>query len=235
MRIAIVSDIHGNRTAFEAVLTDLRETSPDLIFHGGDIAQGGSSPVEVLDQIRDLGWPGVAGNADEFLPMPETLEVFASETPAIQPMLPMIREMGAATRKALGDERLGWLRALPRTQVHGDIALVHASPGSVWKSPLHNATDAEIESIYSPLGRRIVVYGHIHHPFIRTVANITVVNSGSVSMSFDGDPRASYLLIDDSVPSIRRVEYDLDCELKLLSTCGLPHSDWVAKMLIGRQ
>ena len=61
MRIAIVSDIHGNLTAFEAVLADVRETSPDLILHGGDLADSGSSPAEIVDQIRDLGWQGVAG------------------------------------------------------------------------------------------------------------------------------------------------------------------------------
>jgi protein phosphatase len=62
MRIAIVSDIHGNRTAFEAVLADLRQTSPDLILHGGDLADAGASPVEIVDRIRDLGWQGVVGN-----------------------------------------------------------------------------------------------------------------------------------------------------------------------------
>ena len=71
MRIAVVSDIHGNRTAFKAVLADLRETSPDLILHGGDLADGGSSPAQVVDRIRDLGWQGVAGNADELLWRPE--------------------------------------------------------------------------------------------------------------------------------------------------------------------
>lgn len=60
MRIAILSDIHGNRTAFEAVLADLRQTPPDLVLHGGDLADGGSSPVEIIDHLRELGWPGVA-------------------------------------------------------------------------------------------------------------------------------------------------------------------------------
>lgn len=67
MRIAIVSDIHGNRTALEAVLADLRQTSPDLILHGGDLADSGSSPVEIVDRVRDLGWQGVIGNTDEML------------------------------------------------------------------------------------------------------------------------------------------------------------------------
>jgi hypothetical protein len=52
-----------------------------------------------------------------------------------------------------------------------------------------------------------------------------------VSLSYDGDPRAAYLLLDDYKPAIRRVEFDLDRELKALAGCGLPHSDWVAKML----
>ena len=56
MRIAVVSDIHGNRTAFEAVLADLQQTPPDLILHGGDLADGGSSPVEIVDRIRYLGY-----------------------------------------------------------------------------------------------------------------------------------------------------------------------------------
>ncbi|MFZ0593690.1 MAG: metallophosphoesterase, partial [Bryobacteraceae bacterium] len=67
MRIAIVSDIHGNRTALEAVIADLRQMSPDLTFHGGDLAHGGASPAETVDRIRDLGWQGVLGNTDEML------------------------------------------------------------------------------------------------------------------------------------------------------------------------
>ena len=74
MRIAVISDIHGNLTALEAVLTDLRETSPDQILLGGDISDGGSSPIDVIDQLRVLGWPGVIGNTDEMLVAPESLK-----------------------------------------------------------------------------------------------------------------------------------------------------------------
>ena len=81
MRIAIVPDIYGNRTAFEAVRRDLRETAPDLILHGGDLAGPGSAPAEVIDQILDLGWPGVLGNTDEMLFRPESLTEFASGLP----------------------------------------------------------------------------------------------------------------------------------------------------------
>src|ERR1700681_4657296 len=100
MRIAIISDIHGNRTAFEAVLADLRQTSPDLILHGGDLADAGASPAEIVDRIRDLGWEGVVGNTDEMLFRPESLTEFASQSPQMQPLLPVIQEMAAATREA---------------------------------------------------------------------------------------------------------------------------------------
>jgi predicted phosphodiesterase len=231
MRIAIVSDIHGNRTAFEAVLADLRETSPDLIFHGGDLADSGSSPVEIVDRIRDLGWQGVIGNTDEMLTTPETLEEFASQSSAPPSIWSAIREIGVATRAALGEERLEWLRRLPRMQKHGPMALVHASPGSRWKAPNPEASDAELESVYASLGQPVVVYGHIHRSFVRSLAGLVVVNSGSVSLSYDGDRRAAYLLLDDSTPTIRRVEYDVNRELKALSQCGLPHSEWVAKII----
>jgi len=231
MRIAIVSDIHGNRTAFEAVLADLRETAPDLILHGGDLADGGASPVEIVDRIRDLGWQGIVGNTDEMLFRPESLEEFANNPPRMRPLFAAIREMAAATREALGEERLAWLQALPRIQIHDPLALVHASPGSVWRAPAPEASDVELESVYRPLGQPIAIYAHIHRSFIRNVSEMIVANTGSVSLSYDGDRRAAYLLLDDSKPAIRRVEYDVDRELKALSSCGLPHADWVAKIL----
>jgi predicted phosphodiesterase len=231
MRIAIVSDIHGNRTAFEAVLADLRHTSPDLILHGGDLAHGGANPAEIVDRIRDLGWQGVVGNTDEMLFMPEVLKENANPSPELQPLFAAIQLMATATSEALGEERLAWLRGLPRIQIHGPMALVHASPESRWKAPMPTASDTELESVYRPLGQPIAVYAHIHRSYVRSVPGVIVANAGSVSLSHDGDRRAAYLLLDDSQPAIRRVEYDIDSELEALSGCGLPHADWLAKML----
>ena len=231
MRAAIVSDIHGNLTAFEAVLADLRETAPDLILHGGDLGDNGSSPCEVLDQIRDLGWAGVVGNTDEMLFDPESLRRFASGLPQLKSMWDAIEEMAADVRERIGEERLEWLRALPREQMHEHFALVHARPDTAWRAPMDSAADSDLESAYSPLGRPVVVYGHIHRPFVRKVQGGVVANSGSVGLPHDGDRRASYLLLDGGEPSIRRVEYDVDRELKALRASGMPHADWIARIL----
>jgi predicted phosphodiesterase len=231
VRIAIVSDIHGNRTAFEAVLSDLEQMSPDLVLHGGDLADSGSSPVEIVDRIRDLGWHGVVGNTDEMLFRPESLKEFAQQSPALEPLFAVITDMAAVTREALGDNRLAWLRGLPHLHKQGPVALVHATPKSAWRAPAADSSDAELESIFAPLDHAIAVYAHIHHPYIRSAQGRIVANTGSVSLSYDGDPRASYLLIEDRKPCIRRVPYDIDKELKNLSASRLPHKDWIAKTL----
>lgn len=102
MRIAILADIHGNLTAFDAVVADIKTVAPDLVFHGGDLADGGSSPSEIIDQIRDLGWQGVMGNGDQMLCRPESLEELVAQSLAPPAIWSSIREMAAATRDILG-------------------------------------------------------------------------------------------------------------------------------------
>ena len=158
MRVAILSDIHGNLTAFEAVLADIKQVSPDLVLHGGDFADNGSSPTEIIDQIRALGWQGVMGNTDEMLVEPESLENFASQSSAPAALWETIRQIASATRSILGDERLAWLRELPRVQTQKTFALVHATPQSCWRAPSPEATDKDLDATYAspgPANRRL--------------------------------------------------------------------------------
>jgi putative phosphoesterase len=233
MRIAVLSDIHGNLTAFDAVLADIQQASPDLVLHGGDLADAGSSPTEIIDRIRSLGWQGVMGNTDEMLIQPTSLEDFASQSSAPPAIWEAIRQIATATREALGEQRLAWLRQLPRIKIQDAFALVHASPNSCWRAPSPDATDADLNAIYGSLNKPIVVFGHTHRPSVRTVDGTLklLINTGSVGLSYDGDTRASYLLLEHNIPSIRRVEYDIEKELKALSTCSLPGTAWTAKML----
>jgi predicted phosphodiesterase len=231
MRIAIISDIHGNLAAFEAVLADLRLTSPDLVLHGGDLAASGAHPAEIVDRIRDLGWPGVCGNTDEMLWNRETLTNYAAKFPKLQSILTILDAMIPWICASLGEDRIRWLQTLPRLQRQSSLALVHASPNDLWLAPLPNASDVELRSVYADMQAPVVVYAHIHRPYIRQHKEMTVANTGSVSLSYDGDPRASYLLVDETKVTIRRVEYDLEREANDLLHSGLPHARWVSQIL----
>jgi putative phosphoesterase len=230
MRTAIVSDIHGNLTALEAVLADLRLSSPDVIFHGGDLAANGAHPAEVVDRVRDLGWLGVRGNTDEMLCSPEDLTKLATQFPKLQSILANFEEMIPWTCALLGEDKIRWLQKLPYLQRQDAVAILHASPNNLWQAPLPGASELEL-SIYRGLEVPFVVYGHIHRPYVRRLEGMTVANTGSVSLSYDGDPRASYLLLDGASVTIRRVEYDLEREVDALLHSGLPHAQWLCQIL----
>jgi putative phosphoesterase len=222
MRIAVVSDIHGNLTALDAVIADLKRIGADLVVHGGDLVGGGSSPAEVIDRVRDKGWPGVYGNADEMLWMPDRVTE-TLQAPHLQPVRDLLlTHTIPATLEAIGADRLAWLRSLPQRWTADDVTVVHASPGDAWRSPLADATDEELERTYGAVGTRCLVYGHIHQPFIRRLPGLTVANAGSVSLSFDGDPRAAYALAGDEGIEIRRVSYDIDEEIRKLEASQDP-------------
>lgn len=149
----------------------------------------------------------------------------------MQDLIEPIEEMAAAARESLGEERLAWLDNLPLVLSQSPVALVHASPADTWRSPMGESGVAELESVYGRLGQPIAVYGHIHQPYIRNARGLTVINSGSVSLSYDGDRRAANLLLEDSRPTIRRVEYDLGKEIRALADSSIPRWEWIARIL----
>jgi predicted phosphodiesterase len=241
MRIAIISDVHGNLTALDAVLADLRQQKPDLIFHGGDIPYGGCNPSEVIDCIQQEGWPGVLGNTDEMLWNTEARAALEASAPQLKQLFRVLFEVCApATRELIGESRLQWLQQLPtelRYEIQGgkklgnqNLALLHAGPGNLWRAPMDTAEDAELEKTYQELNAQIVVYCHIHRPFVRQVGNMTVCNCGSVGSPYDSDPRSSYLLIDDGKPAIRRVVYDVEKEAGRLLASNYPLKEWFAEI-----
>jgi putative phosphoesterase len=230
VRLAVVSDIHANLTALEAVTVDLRTISPDLVIHGGDLVGSGAHPAEVVDRIRELGWAGVYGNADEMVWNPARVsEIFAAS--ALQHWRDIVLRTASWTRAALGDKRIEWLRALPPRMTEQDISVVHARPDDCWRSPDAEASDEELLTTYATLKSRVVIYGHIHRPYVRRLPSIVVVNSGSVSLSYDGDPRAAYAVVDGEEITIRRVEYNVEREARALVVSDCPDAQWIAAML----
>lgn len=229
MRIAIVSDIHGNLTALEAVIADLRTAAPDLVVHGGDLCSGSRS-ADVIDRVRALGWPGVYGNTDEALWVAGKADDYLAGA-GLHRMREIVAQQNAFTLAELGPDRLAWLRGLPIQWTAQDLAVVHSRPNDAWSITPADASDEEMSRTYSPLFRRCVVYGHIHRPFVRQLADFTLANSGCLSLSYDGDPRASYALIDDDQVEIRRVEYDIEREAGALVSSGFPYARWLIEML----
>jgi diadenosine tetraphosphatase ApaH/serine/threonine PP2A family protein phosphatase len=162
---------------------------------------------------------------------PEMLAAFADQVPQLKPLMTMISEMAIACTAAIGPERLQWLTQLPHEWSDHGVTVVHAAPGDLWRAPMPGATDSDLLKTYGPLRTPRVVYGHIHVPYVRPLPTLTVANSGSVGMPYDGDPRAAYLLLDDDEIVIRRVEYDIEREAAELVSRKLPHADWLAAML----
>ena len=118
--------------------------APALVLHGGDLADCGSSPAAIVGQIRDLGWPDVARNTDEMLWRPASLNEFAGQTAAAQPIFDTVREMAEAARGTLGEHRKHLLRDPPLAHSAGSMTLVHASPGDPRRAPAVDAPDATL-------------------------------------------------------------------------------------------
>jgi putative phosphoesterase len=231
MRFAVVSDVHGNLTALEAVISDIEQQAPDAVYHLGDLVANGARPAEVFDRIRAAKWQGVYGNTDEMLwrPIADQLARPFPERQLLRRVL--ISEIGPVTRELIGEDRLSFLQALPLTMQVGPVFLCHASPTDPWLAPREKDGDDKFSATFGSVGANTVVYGHIHVPLVRKLKDMTVVNTGAVSLSYDGDWRASYLLFESGRPSLRRIEYDRDREERALLQSRLPHREWLAQVL----
>jgi predicted phosphodiesterase len=214
VRFAVVSDVHGNLTALEAVIADLDRRGVEVVVHGGDLALMGPRPAAVIDRIATLGWAGVVGNTDELLWRPDEHDRQRARAPKLAALLALLFDSYApATRALLDDAHIAWLRRLPAQRRVGDWTILHAAPGDLWRAPPPTADEATLTEVYAPLGTSAACYGHIHRPFVRRPdGQLLVANAGSVGMPWDGDPRAGYLLVEGDAARIVRVAYDIDRE-----------------------
>jgi putative phosphoesterase len=211
-RIAVLSDVHGNVGAVEAVRKALNKEKPDVVLIAGDLVMNGAEPGATVDVIREMERDGaivVQGNtdiavadADYAAAFPWMLESGVSDA---------VRNAAEWAHDALDDDQLGWLRRLPaerRVRIGDDLVLLtHASPGSQTQG-FDKGLDPSI--VYERISRtdaRVICCGHTHIPEIREFGWKVVVNDGSAGYSFDGDPTASWALVtigDAPAPAVAR-------------------------------
>ena len=104
-------------------------------------------------------------------------------------------------------------------------------PNGIWSSPMPNTSDEELQRTYASLAAQVVVYGHVHSSGTYADCEDDRRDTGGVRPT-DGDRRASYLVIDGESIAIRRVEYDVESEAIDLLRSGLPHADWLYRILL---
>ncbi len=230
-RIALLSDVHGNALALEAVRKAIRTARPDQVAVAGDLVLNGPHPAEVVDSLREMEADGaliIAGNTDVAVADFDYSAAFPWMTDGIPDAIVAAAEWA---HDALGDERVSWLRRLPtERRIHADegaMALVcHASPGSQ-TAGFDQALEATV--IVERVARtdaRVIGCGHTHLPEVRDLGWKIIVNAGSAGYVFDGDPTASWALIElsgDSVTAeIQRATFDALAVADAISARGLP-------------
>lgn len=229
-RLAALSDIHGNATAMEAVLADIAKEKPDAVLVTGDLVLNGPEPALVVDVLRALADDGalvIAGNTDIAVADADYAAAFPWMTDGVPDAIVDAAEW---THDALGAERIDWLRRLPaeRRWRADDETLVlacHASPGSQTAGFDRGLDPTVTIERVARTDARIIVCGHTHVPEVRDLGWKIIVNAGSAGYVFDGDPTASWALIDlddgEVRAEIRRTEFDALSVATAISARGL--------------
>ena len=229
-RIAVLSDVHGNAPALEAVRKAVKAAKPDAVLVAGDIVLNGPDPSGSLDGVRELAAAGalvVQGNTDVAVAdfdYSAAFPWFADGVPD------SFRAAAEWAHDEIGPERVDWLRGLPaerRLRIDDTLVLVcHASPGSQTAGFDQELDPSATLERISRTDARIISCGHTHLPEVRDFGWKMIVNAGSAGYVFDGDPTASWALItidgDDVTAEIRRAEFDTLAVSNALSARGLP-------------
>lgn len=242
MRYALISDIHGNLEAFEAVLGAIKKEGVGKYLCIGDIVGYGADPEKVLSLVQSLSPEAiVAGNHEWGLVERLDLDYFNEEA----------KEAVLWTKKMLDKGAIDYFKSLDLIYEKGEVTLVHGSLES--PEEFHYIVDEGDAYITSQLSKtRLCFVGHSHMPGIfycaddamkrvkRGKVNVDpdkkyVINIGSIGQPRDGDPRASYCIYDSSENTIeiKRVAYDIDTAKDKILEAGLP-SSLAYRLLEGR-
>lgn len=231
-KLAVLADIHGNSIALRAVMSDLaRQGGADAIIILGDLAVFGPDPVGVLNLLRQLGSAFyVRGNTDRYL-----VEGNYPDRPKSKDWQSQVLDSFPWTARALGRSGLNFLASLSARQLlrlspRHTILAVHGSPRSDEEGIRPDTPVAELVPMINGQAYNLLLCGHTHLPCDRMVAGRRVVNVGSVGLPFDGDPRASYALVNlrpggEYFLQFRRVSYDVEQVVRQLMAFNHPTAD----------
>jgi predicted phosphodiesterase len=229
-RLAVLSDVHGNAVALDAVRKAIKAAKPDTVLVAGDLALNGPDPAAAVDGIRELEAAGalvVQGNTDIAVADFDYAAAFPWLTEGVPETF---RAAAEWAHDALGDDRLDWLRRLPaerRLWIDDNLVLVcHGSPGSQTSGFDEQLDPAVVIERIARTDARVICCGHTHQPEVRDFGWKQIVNDGSAGYVFDGDPTASWALIEiqgeEVRAEIRRTEFDALSVANAISARGLP-------------
>jgi putative phosphoesterase len=218
VRIGVISDIHSNYDALQAVLSAMGDY--DALVCLGDLVGYGAQPHEVVSEIRSLRPKAIVmGNHDYAISTGDTSGFVRHAVQAVE-----------WTRKNISPENLSYvasLRAKATCTIDGTkIALVHGSP----RDPLNeyvypDTAEFILRSLVEDSGGTILLLGHTHVPFVRKFDSILLGNPGGVGQPRDGDARASYAILEPFAEpefQIHRIVYDVDAAARRIIAAGLP-------------
>ena len=228
MRYAFCSDIHSNIFALEAVLADVADAGVDHRYVLGDLVGYAPWPNEVLDRLRDDAIPIVMGNYDDGTGFGRD-ECGCAYT---HPVEKALGDAGFAWTKANTSEKnTAWLRTLAlqiRFEADGlRFLLVHGSPRKMNEYLYEDKPDSTFARIAANADADVIVCGHTHRPYDKTVGTTRFINDGSAGKPKDGDPRACWALVETGPAGLtvefRRVEYDIKAAAQGILASELPH------------
>jgi putative phosphoesterase len=235
MRIAVISDIHGNCLALDAALADLRQQHVDQIVCLGDAIQGGAQPAATVQRLRGLACPIVMGNADAWL-LSEANDVG-------EPTSPQQREVRLWSLAQLSDADQAFIADFqPTVEVALDggqrLLCFHGSPTSYNDIVQPDTSNSEWLRVLGPYAPAIMAGGHTHTQQMRRVGDGLFFNPGSIGVAYNilapeaqrrMDAWAEYAILTSAAGSqsieFRRVPYDVDQLIQIIAGSGRPHAD----------
>ena len=199
MRIAVISDIHGNCLALETVLTDIKQSRINKLVCLGDAVQGGPQPAETVALLRDLACPTVMGNSDDWLLTGVTTE-------SLTPLQYQIRDWTLSKLSAMDREFIARFQPTIEIELSKNKRLLcfHGSPRSYDDNILSTTTDAELQELLGDGLSYIYAGGHVHSQLLRRIGDAYYLRPGSVGRTYDRnrieasfrlDPWAEYAIL----------------------------------------